>query len=60
MIFQSLMGLGKSRCDVLSGTTQGWVCCLCLVMDMFTLIFIRSHILRKFTNYYYDIVILFF
>ncbi len=30
MIFQSLMGLGKSRCDVLSGTTQGWAC-PCLV-----------------------------
>jgi hypothetical protein len=26
MIFQSLMGLGKSRCDVLNGTTQGWTC----------------------------------
>jgi hypothetical protein len=26
MIFQSLMGLGKSRCDVLSGTTQGQGC----------------------------------
>jgi hypothetical protein len=24
MIFQSLMGVGKSRCDVLSGTTQGY------------------------------------
>ncbi len=23
MIFQSLMGLGKSRCDIPSGTTQG-------------------------------------
>jgi hypothetical protein len=23
MIFQSLMGLGKSRCNVPSGTTQG-------------------------------------
>jgi hypothetical protein len=26
MIFQSLMGLGKSRCNVLNGTTQGWAC----------------------------------
>jgi hypothetical protein len=26
MNFQSLMGLGKSRCDVLNGSTQGWVC----------------------------------
>jgi len=26
MIFQSLMGLEKSRCDVLSGTTQGHGC----------------------------------
>ncbi len=26
MIFQSLMGLGKSRCDVPIGTTQRWVC----------------------------------
>jgi hypothetical protein len=26
MIFQSWMGLGKSRCDVLIGTTQGWAC----------------------------------
>jgi hypothetical protein len=26
MIFQSLSGLRKSRCDVLGGTTQGWVC----------------------------------
>ncbi len=26
MIFQSLMGLGKLRCDVFSGTTQGWTC----------------------------------
>jgi hypothetical protein len=25
MIFQSLMNLRKSRCDVPSGTTQGWV-----------------------------------
>jgi len=28
MIFQILMGLGKSRCDVPSGTIQGWVCVL--------------------------------
>jgi hypothetical protein len=26
MIFQSLMGLEKSKCDVSSGTTQGWAC----------------------------------
>jgi hypothetical protein len=26
MIFQSSPGPRKSRCDVLSGTTQGWVC----------------------------------
>jgi hypothetical protein len=26
MIFQSLMGLRKSKCDVPNGTTQGWVC----------------------------------
>jgi hypothetical protein len=26
MIFQILMGLGKSRCDVFSDTTQGWDC----------------------------------
>jgi hypothetical protein len=26
MIFQSLMGLGKWRCDILNGITQGWVC----------------------------------
>ncbi len=26
MIFQSLMGSKKSRCDVPSGTTQGWAC----------------------------------
>jgi hypothetical protein len=26
MIFQSLMGLRKSKCDVLSGTTQGCFC----------------------------------
>jgi hypothetical protein len=26
MIFQSLMGLGKSKCDVPNGTTQGWAC----------------------------------
>jgi len=24
--FQSSMGLGKSRCDILSDTTQGWAC----------------------------------
>jgi hypothetical protein len=24
MIFQSLMGLGKLRCDVSNSTTQGW------------------------------------
>jgi hypothetical protein len=24
MIFQSLMGLRKLKCDILSGTTQGW------------------------------------
>jgi len=29
MIFQSSMGLGKSRCDVLSDTTQG---CFCLII----------------------------
>jgi len=26
MIFQTLMGLGKSKCDVPGGTTQGWAC----------------------------------
>jgi len=26
MIFQSLMGLEKSRCDILSGITQRWAC----------------------------------
>jgi hypothetical protein len=26
MIFQSSMDLGKSKCDVPSGTTQGWDC----------------------------------
>jgi len=26
MIFQTLMGLGESRCDIPSGTTQGWFC----------------------------------
>ncbi len=26
MIFKVLMVLGKSKCDVLSGTTQGWAC----------------------------------
>ncbi len=26
MIFKSLMGARKSRCDVPSGTTQGWAC----------------------------------
>jgi hypothetical protein len=26
MIFQSLMGLRKSRCDVLNGTIQRWAC----------------------------------
>jgi hypothetical protein len=26
MIFQSLMGWGKSRCDILSGTIQGQGC----------------------------------
>jgi hypothetical protein len=28
MIFQSSMGPRKSRCDVLSGITQGWACSL--------------------------------
>jgi hypothetical protein len=26
MIFQSLMGPRRSRCDIPSGTTQGWAC----------------------------------
>jgi hypothetical protein len=26
MIFQNPMGLRKSKCDVPSGTTQGWFC----------------------------------
>jgi hypothetical protein len=26
MIFQSSMVLGKSSCDIPSGTTQGWDC----------------------------------
>jgi hypothetical protein len=26
MIFQILMGLRKSRCDISSGTTQRWAC----------------------------------
>jgi len=26
VIFQSLMNLKKSRCNVLNDTTQGWVC----------------------------------
>jgi hypothetical protein len=26
MIFQSSMGIGKSRCDVPNGTTQRWAC----------------------------------
>jgi hypothetical protein len=26
MIFQSLMGLGKWRCDIPGGTTQGFFC----------------------------------
>jgi len=26
MIFKSLMSLGKSLCNIPSGTTQGWVC----------------------------------
>jgi hypothetical protein len=26
MILKSSMGLTKSRCDIFSGTTQGWVC----------------------------------
>jgi hypothetical protein len=32
MIFQSLMGLRKSRCDILSGTTQGWACLIMLLI----------------------------
>ncbi len=31
MIFQSLMGLEKPRCDVPSGITQGWACPYMLV-----------------------------
>jgi len=26
MIFESFIDLGKSRCDVANGTTQGWAC----------------------------------
>jgi len=28
MIFQNSIGLKKSRCDVLTSTTQGWICTL--------------------------------
>jgi hypothetical protein len=30
--FQSSMGLKRSKCDALNGTTQGWVCFLFLVI----------------------------
>jgi hypothetical protein len=26
MIFESFIDLGKSRCDIPNGTTQGWAC----------------------------------
>jgi hypothetical protein len=26
MVFKSLVSLGKSRCDIFNGITQGWVC----------------------------------
>ncbi len=39
MIFQSSMGLGKLRCDVFSGTIEGWAC-----LDLF-------HILSKYFNF---------
>jgi hypothetical protein len=30
------MGLGKSRCDILSGNTQGWACpIMLLIMTLF-------------------------
>jgi hypothetical protein len=37
MIFESWMGLGKSKCDVLIATTQGWACpkLLCKSLDVF-------------------------
>jgi hypothetical protein len=31
MIFQSLMALGKSSCDIFSGITQGWACLIMIV-----------------------------
>ncbi len=32
MIFQSLISLGKSTCDVPNGTTQGWACPYMLIL----------------------------
>jgi hypothetical protein len=40
VIFQNLMGLGKSKCDVLSGTTQGWA--YPRAIDIASLVFVRN------------------
>jgi hypothetical protein len=51
MIFQSLMGLGKLRCDNFSGTTQGQDCTklLGLIKDLKILV----HGI-PYSNFYYD------
>ncbi len=54
MIFESSMGLGKLSCDILHGTTQGWVCsngntfglffkCICFFtfQDIYIIMFLR-------------------
>jgi hypothetical protein len=48
VIFQSSIGIGKSRCDIPSGTTQEWAC-----------LFLKHHQLVSFMhvdNHYIDYI----
>ncbi len=50
MIFQSPMGLGKSRCDIPSGLTQGWVCLKVQYIYFWVQILVLGSTIIIFTN----------
>jgi hypothetical protein len=57
MIFQNSMGLGKSKCDVPSGTTQEWACCFLEHHWLVSFMHVNNHYIDYIPITYHDVMI---
>jgi hypothetical protein len=57
MIFQSSMGLGKSRCDGPSGTTQEWACLFLEHHWLVSFIHVDNHCIDYIPITYHNVMI---